>query len=419
MSRVIMDVIVTGKMSPVHPIVGLVLVTTYWLLLCVGLVGLWMVMTAFGTGEDHLPPPPPVFVPATTPEPYVEQYTQYGHRHTQDSISREEDQVYQQYVSDTYRHANYGLDPRLYLVLPCGACVVAAGVLAMAGIFSMAVFSTTASLHTSAVLWVLTLATTLVYNSLLSWWDVQLDALLLTSSWVVGIHTALLLVLSLQVLLATWELRRQRTGWPTFQLSNVFTLGALMLTTRLVLALYQAANFFQSWMMTGVHEASDSESWYSPVFKYPELYVFLCSTACVYGATVAVQDTLSHFMGPVHSHLMGFTDVISAIFHGCVAVVASPLFVEAFVGSYLVSPVIMILAIVVCNVTFAQAIVCLVVPNVLWTPPLVIRTIASHLSSMDLFEGVVEADETQSCQSATEKNPGYPIARIVNILLLA
>ncbi|XP_069157279.1 uncharacterized protein [Procambarus clarkii] len=147
-------------------VVAWVLLLTYCLLLFVAVFGLWLVAINFGSPVEPSPKPPVTSPPSnTTPSTYDNPYLNYGHKHDSSALRKMQSLEYKTFVSTSYRYANYGLNPKLYVVLPCGACVIASGIIILGGLFSRRVFATTASLHTSSVLWLLTLVTTLVYNA--------------------------------------------------------------------------------------------------------------------------------------------------------------------------------------------------------------------------------------------------------------
>ncbi|XP_045605439.2 uncharacterized protein [Procambarus clarkii] len=207
------------------------------------------------------------------------------------------------------------------------------------------------------------------------------DFFLVASAWVIGVHAALLVLLSLQVVVSMWELRRQKTGWPSLQLHQLFTQGALLLLARTTLVVYLTINFYKSWMLFGVPDYKTNLGyWSSSVVRYPEAYVLPCATACAYGASVVIQDIFSHLMGPLNNPLRACTAMICALLYIGLAVVSSPLFVKVVIGSYYVTPTLMILAILTSILTFLQAILCLTVPDILRETPEAFSVLARNIS---------------------------------------
>ncbi|XP_069945489.1 uncharacterized protein [Cherax quadricarinatus] len=362
-------------------VVAWVLLFTYWLVLCVAVFGLWLLALNFGS-ELELPPTPPEIISTSTTTPYVNPYY-YAHRHDSSQERQLPTREFRAYIAATHRYANYTLDPRLYLVLPCGTALLAAGTIMLGGVFSRKLFSTTAGLHTSAVLWVLVLVIMILYNA--NAVNFYSENTLLASGWVVGVHASLLLLLSLQLVMTIWELRRQKTGWPTLVPGQIFTLGAMLIAGRMTLSVYFTLNFYNSWMIFGVQDFSTNlDFWPSSVLRFPEQYVLPCATACAYGGTVVIQDLFSHFMGPVNNVLRACTATVCALLYISIAVITSPLFVKIIIGSF-VRPTLMVLAILTSILSVLQAILCFVIPDVLKETPEVFRVMVSRLQSSARF----------------------------------
>ncbi|XP_042206712.1 uncharacterized protein LOC121855695 [Homarus americanus] len=188
------------------------------------------------------------------------------------------------------------------------------------------------------------------------------------------------------MVLAMWELRRQKAGWPYLYFSRVITVETFLLVARVTLGVYAIIFLWNSSLIDGLRNTSDGYDWWeSPHVRVPGYFVYPCVIAAAYGVIVSIEGTLSHFSGEVHGKLMACTALMSAICYGGLAVITSPVFLTVILGHdprreglYL-----MIFAILLSIVSCIHAFACMIFPSGIRTPPRFIKKIAEELSSFD------------------------------------
>lgn len=337
--------------------------------------GIWLAVDNFDVG-DLAPPSPPAVTTTTTP-PLYKSYD-YNNRRNEPS------EAFKDYVDKTEKYARLNEDARLYVTVVCGVGAATSAVLLLAGLCSRKLFTTTASLYSSLGVWSLTLVSILGYQS--TFFSSE-DKIFPGAFWVLIIQVAMMLQLSLQLLLAMWELRRQKTGWPTVNITHLFTLDAIMLVARMTLAVYVSAMLFHSPVTYGLRKkCGDYNEWQCPVEPYPLWLGISSLVAAAYSSIVSGEAVLSFFFGTLHTHVAWSTSLISAVCNGWVAVIVSPLFIKTFVGPYTIYPDQIILPVITSIVTFIHTTTCLFAPRVMRTPPKFIQMITDKLSTQSLGE---------------------------------
>lgn len=333
-------------------------------------IGIWVLVT-LPSKDSESPPVAPT--PNVTTEPSDDKNRHsYNYNYLREVQRRDE---LDKYMAATGKYARYNDDPRLYSIVPCGVSAIVAAGLVMAGICSRKTFATTVGLYSSLGLWIAVFVTLMTYqNSVLD----ASDLLVSTLPWVLMFQVGLLLLLSLQVGLAMWELRRQKTGWPNIYLTHLFTFETYLLVARVTLAAFTLICLINSPMLDGLYDTSELNIY----VRYPDYYVLPCVVASLYGLIVSSEGLMSTLLGAVHSKLMLGTTLISAICYMALAVVASPIFVRAYIGPYRMYSLVMIFSSLLSIVSFIHAIACLVFPSSIRTPPSLIKIIANKLSSV-------------------------------------
>ncbi|KAK8752024.1 hypothetical protein OTU49_011734 [Cherax quadricarinatus] len=291
---------------------------------------------------------------------------------------------------DTRGYVNYYQDPRFYLIVPSGVSIMVAAVIVMAGICSRKIFATTVGLHSSLGLWIVILLTAVQYQAIN--WKPDDHYFLPTFPWVLGLQVGLLLLLALQVVLAMWELRRQEAGWPNVYFAHLFTVEILFLIARVTLGVFTVLYLSASQMMYGLHN------------RYPEYYVLPCIVASLFGVITSSEGFLSLLFGKVQGPLMTCNALISAIGYAGLAIVTSPVFVRAVISPYIIYSEVMIFSSVSSIVSFIHAIICLVFPRGVRTPPKFISAIAKKLSEIEFSSDDFNIREAFSSSSAAMSN---------------
>lgn len=271
----------------------------------------------------------------------------------------------------------YTNDPRLYLLVPTGVSCMIAGVLIMAGMCSRKIFTTTVALYSSLGLWILNLLIVIMYQSVPIWHATSHDASALL--WVLGFQIGILILLAIQVIIAMWELRRQKANWPVINFSNIFTLSTVLVVTKMVLSVYTANNFYYSQMMWSLMRIHPDQQ-----LNVPASFVFPCAVGCAYGLIVSFEGVASHFFGQMHNRMMACTTLISAICYGVLGVFASPAFISVVVGIPRLDTDVLIFASIMSALNFIHALTCMVFPSALTTPPKHLRVIVDNLQSIIL-----------------------------------
>ncbi|XP_042221036.1 uncharacterized protein LOC121865593 [Homarus americanus] len=280
----------------------------------------------------------------------------------------------------------------------------------LAGICSRKIFATSVGLYSSLGLWILTLLMSIVYQS--TWWKHD-DFFLSTAGWVLGIQIGLLILLPIQMVLAMWELRRQKAGWPYLYFSRVITVETFLLVARVTLGVYAIIFLWNSSLIDGLRNTSDGYDWWeSPHVRVPGYFVYPCVIAAAYGVIVSIEGTLSHFSGEVHNKLMACTALMSAICYGGLAVITSPVFLTVILGHDPGSERVdvMISGIFLSIVSCIHAFACMIFPSGIRTPPRFIKKIAEELSSFDVsklnLNGLASSAAVTNCIEFLTKQRG-------------
>lgn len=354
------------------------LVASYAVLLGVGGVGIWVSANNFWE-EEPLPPIPPqeseitTTTTTTTPNPY-----QYNRRDRENFAP----DTYKEYIYSSRHFARATSDARLYVVLPCAVSMLVAGLVLLAGLCSRRLFSSTFSLYSTLCLWILTLTWLIVYQNEVAWYsDLNLDSVY----WIVGFQTGLMLLLSAQIVLCVWELRRSRSGWPTINLHNLLTAEALFVTARLTLTAYVILFLADSQMIRGYSRKNedhyDDFDNMSPAIRYPLVLTLICLSAACYSAVATLETALSMLLGKLHTCMTGISTLLSAVCCVTVAIITSPVIVRVVIQPQYIYPKTMYFAIGLSVVTFLHVIACVVFPTALRSPPEIVDTILNSVVS--------------------------------------
>ncbi|XP_045608060.2 uncharacterized protein [Procambarus clarkii] len=365
--------------------VAWVLLLTYGVLLIIGGFGIWKSIESTWKNMQN-PPNPPNTTTAVLKQWNFNRLNQ----------PPQDDQHYVKANSSCY--ANYYEDPRLYLIMPCGVAVLISAVLFLGGICSRKIFATTVGLHSSLGLWILILLTAIMYQTID--WKPD-DIFYSTFGWVIGIQGGMLLMVTIQIILAMWELYRQRAGWPNVYFTHFFTAEIPVLASRVTLGIF-AIIFMESSLIRRELRASIPFSNYENFqhLCYPEYYVLPCIVVSLYGVIVSSEGILSLLFGKVHNQLMACTALISAICYAALAIVTSPVFVRAVIGPVRITQLVMIFSCASSILSFLHAIACLAFPSGVRSPPRFIKTFADRLSSIEFSVEGFNIREALSSSSA-------------------
>ncbi|XP_045137668.1 uncharacterized protein LOC123519976 [Portunus trituberculatus] len=355
--------------------VSWLLVASYAVLLGVGGVGIWVSANNFWE-EEPLPPTPPQAPEVTTtttttiPNPY-----QYHSRNDKKLAP----DTYKEYVYASRYFSRATSDARLYVVLPCATSVVVAALVLVAGLHSRQFFSSTFSLYSTLCLWILTLTWIIVYQNVIAWNSrMNLDSV----CWIVGFQTGIMLLLSAQIVLCMWELRRSRSGWPIINLRSLFTAEALFVTARLTLTVYTILSLVHSQVIRGfsVNRENQYDYFYNtPGIRYPLVLTLTCLSAACYSAVATLETTLSMLLGKLHTCMTGISTLLSALCCVTVAVITSPVIVKMLIQPGYIDPDTMYLSIGLSVVTFLHVIACVGFSSASRSPPRIVNTILNSV----------------------------------------
>ncbi|XP_042855958.1 uncharacterized protein LOC122242674 [Penaeus japonicus] len=232
---------------------------------------------------------------------------------------------YSDYLDARRKASNYFEDCRLYVIIPSGVNVLVSAVLVVACLISRKVLSTTTVLHSVTSLWAINMAVAVWFQYAAKDMLYGHDDFRENFFYILGIHIAQLILLTIQVFLAGLVLHQQKVKWVTINFSNLLTISTVVLAARMTLAVYSLIVFCDSSMRRGVADRTVGASfWNSPRMRFPDYYVFSVVVLLVYGAVVSAEGLLSLLLGKVHVALMGATGLVSGIGYCYIAVIASP-----------------------------------------------------------------------------------------------
>ncbi|XP_045138128.1 uncharacterized protein LOC123520177 isoform X3 [Portunus trituberculatus] len=243
-------------------------------------------------------------------------------------------------------------------MLPCAVSVVVAALVLVAGLHSRQFFSSTFSLYSTLCLWILTLTWMIVYQNVIAWYSrMNLNSV----SWIVGFQTGMMLLLSAQIVLCVWELRRSRSSWPTINLRSLFTAEALFVTARLTLTAYTILFLADSQMIRGFSQNRENQYddfYETPGIRYPLVLTLTCFSAACYSAVATLETALSMLLGKLHTCMTGISTLLSALCCVAVAVITSPVIVKILIQPRYIYPETMYFSIGLSVVTFLHLIAC-------------------------------------------------------------
>lgn len=344
-----------------------------------GLSGAGISFTALNFGRPvKLPPVHPTInntEDATTPKPS-------GYYYDRDRVTVPKE--IQKYSEATRLFSDHSRYAGVFLIVPCGVCAIIAASLILGGLCSRKIFSTTIGLYSSLALWIITLASLIIFQNTMA------SILLPEDLWaafpiVCGIQAALLVTITIQILLAYWELRQQKIGWPVFHLSHLFTLNTVMLVTRITVGVFALSVLISSDFWFGLPEFEKYRRYYSysydfyvPRIKWPDYYAYPTVIALLYNIIVSSEALLSHGCGYLHTKMLCLSTLMSTIFYGGIVVVTSPVFTRRQFNSS-VNAEVMNWSIGAMLLCLFQAVFCIAKPKAMNTPPAFILAMANHL----------------------------------------
>ncbi|KAK7066209.1 hypothetical protein SK128_010893 [Halocaridina rubra] len=368
-----------------------------------------LVLSGYGVGlavlnfGDPIKPPPLLsdFENATdgTPVPNSRNgWDDYRYNRNDNS----ENKAFNNFASASRRYASYDLDVRIFLVLPCGTSALISALMVLSGLCSRKNFSGTTSLYSSLSMWILTLVYMIIYQSALQvfhghdtdhhFWK--------AFYWITGIHTLMLIILTVQIILGIMELRRQQVKWPVLHFSHILTLNTIFLVTRITLSAYTLGSFLEwrGWYGLTDPEYRDSHEhmshWDLPRSRCPEYIVFPAYVGILFGITTGLEGLLSNLFGYIHTRMMWIYGLLSMLFYIFIIVVSSPAFMlKMFNVPYATE--LMFWALGTMLTCLVHTILCIAKPPLMSTPPFVLETglmtfstLMSESSNERLMNGV-------------------------------
>ncbi|XP_064107913.1 uncharacterized protein LOC135216474 [Macrobrachium nipponense] len=249
--------------------------------------------------------------------------------HNSDRVSPEDSKKLKEYGKATVLYSDYDRDPRWTLGVPSAINILVLLPLVLAKLCSSKIISTTTGLYSSMVLWVLNLSGFIFIQNMISSYNM---VTFFNSHYLILIAFQLstLIILTFQVLISAWELRRQKAQWPVFKISNILTLNTVFLITRIALGVVMINVFRYSSMWNGAtdpkYEMLLSYNWYNPRIKLPEYLVYPVLVALTYNVVVSIENVLSHLLGHLHKNMMSFTASVATLFYGGVIFGTSPIY---------------------------------------------------------------------------------------------
>lgn len=347
------------------------LLTSYAVLLSVGGVGLWVSVNNFWEEEPHAPVPPQEPEITTTTTTTTRSPYDYNHRDNMNLAPK----TYRDYISATWNYARVTNDARLYMVLPCVVSMVVAALVLLPGLCSRKFFSSTYSLYSTLCLWILSLTWIIVYQNVVgSYSHMNMDSV----GWIVGFQTGLMLLLSAQIVLCVWELRRSRSGWPTINLRSLLTAEALFVAARITLTVFAIQSLADCQIIRGYSKENENDYGdYSrnAGIRYPLPLTLACLSAACYSAVATMETGLSMLLGKLHTRMTGITTLLSALCCATVAVITSPVIVKTLVQPAYIYPETMYLSISLSVVTFLHVITCVGFPAASRSSPEIVNKI--------------------------------------------
>ncbi|KAK3893836.1 hypothetical protein Pcinc_002371 [Petrolisthes cinctipes] len=336
---------------------------------------LYLVACNFNVQDLHPPTPPP------TPPPTTPSSVNYHDNHRSSQDSKE----YSDFVEKANNYALLDNDARLYVFLPSAVAAVTSLSILTASCLGN-IFTTTVSLYTTFALGVLTLTCTLVSQSNV---DIK-DEHFQMAVWMLGSLVALLLMLSLQTVLAIWELRRQKAGWPTLNWMNLFTWNTAFLVARLTLMVHVVICLC-GWEspMRGI--VTRCWYWNCPHIRYPIWLSLPVMAAATYSLVVIFEAFFSYYLGISHRPWTVITLVGSGLCNILIAILGSPFFTRTITphSHHSYDPIdmdITIFSTVTCIVTFIHLLVYIFTPNMLQKPFRFVKFVTDQISTMSLSD---------------------------------
>ncbi|KAK3889652.1 hypothetical protein Pcinc_006370 [Petrolisthes cinctipes] len=294
-----------------------VLLLTHVVMLPLCGLELYLVACNFNVQDLHPPTPPPT--------------VNYDNHHSR-SHDSEESKEYTDFVDKTNSYARLDNDARLYVFLPSAVAAVTSLSILTASCLGN-IFITTVSLYTTFALGAVTLTCTLASQSNV---DVEDEHFFQIAVWMLGSLVALLLMLSLQTILAVWELRRQKASWPTLNWMNLFTWNTAFLVARMTLMVYVVICLC-GWdsPMQGIETSCTNDyeamywNWNCPRIRYPIWLSLPVMAAATYSLVVLFEAFFSYYLGISHRPWTVITLVGSGLCNILIAVLGSPFFTRA------------------------------------------------------------------------------------------
>ncbi|KAK4318252.1 hypothetical protein Pmani_010737 [Petrolisthes manimaculis] len=360
-----------------------VLLLTHVVMLPLCGLELYLVASNFNVTDGPPPTPPPTPpTPPTTPS----SMSQYSRHH-----DNKDTQAYRDFIDESNSYARLGNDARLYVFLPSAVSAVTSLTILMASCCTN-MFTTTVSLYTSFALSALTLTCTLVSQSNV---DVEDEDFFQMAVWMMASFIALLLLLSLQTVLAIWELRRQRAAWPTINWMNFFTWNTAFLVARMALGVYVIICLcdWQSPFMRGIETRCTNDGdvyWNCPRVRYPIWLSLPVMGTATYCLLITFEAFTSYYFGISHRPWTIITLVGSGLGYIFIAILGSPFFRRALSpDSHNYHPSMMeitIFSTVTGIVTFIHLLANLFTPNMLQKPFRFVKFVVDQISTMSLSD---------------------------------
>lgn len=394
--------------------VSWLLLASYAVLLGVGGVGVWVSVNNFWKDES-LPTPPPdltanvTTTTTTTPNPYG-----YNNDYRRE---KEVPEAYKEYIYANNFYARVSSDSRLYVVVPCAVCMVMAALVLVGGLWTRQFFSYTFSLYSSLSMWALTLTWAIIYQNVVAWNSrMNLDFV----CWVLAFQIVLMLLLSVQILLCVWELRRQNAGWPTINVRNIFTVEAILVTARLTLTVFTFSVMAWSQMMRGYDTEKDprfESFWGTPRERFPLAVIFVCLSAICFSAVATMETTLSMMFGKLHKNMTTVTCILSTLCCIAVAVLNSPVVLKVMSNTDRIYPETMYFTIGLSVVLFLHVVASLVFPIGSRSPPGIISKICDFMGSFmsSLRNGSVD-EQLLNSSLLQRKGKGFLVVNMISAI---
>lgn len=309
-----------------------------------GLSGAGIGFTALNFGRPvKLPPVHPTInntEDATTPKPS-------GYYYDRDRVTVPKE--IQKYSEATRLFSDHSRYAGVLLIVPSGVCAIIAASLILGGLCSRKIFSTTIGLYSSLALWIITLASLIIFQNTMA------SILLPEDLWaafpiVCGIQAALLVTITTQ------------------------TVGVFALSVLISSDFWFGLREFEKYR----RYYSYSYDFYVPRIKWPDYYAYPTVIALLYNIIVSSEALLSHGCGYLHTKMLCLSTLMSTIFYGGIVVVTSPVFTRRQFNSS-VNAEVMNWSIGAMLLCLFQAVFCIAKPKAMNTPPAFILAMANHL----------------------------------------